>query len=208
MAVISLLLPLTFSWPRTMPRSVAKALTMWIAVSPPLPDPRTVLPSTAMLPLKAPTMPPTQRRKALSNCFGSRTRKTRRKVSSEGTPFVSKRNLRNHASFARPQYAMSSTVSQSDSAAATAITSISRKSCSVPLLGLRGSSISLKQFISVAPLVKVISVAQKTRVDPIPAQFTSCWHNAMNVNDFSPAHGMPSECGSPGSCTCWWTRPA
>ncbi len=147
-AVISLLLAATFSWPSTRPSSVAKALTMWIALSPPVPEPRTVLPSIAIVPvrpassLSAPTTPPTQRRNMLSNCFGSSARRIRRKVSSDGMPFLSTRKRRNHASLVRAQNVMSSTVSQSESTAAIRITRISRKSCKVPLLGLRGSSIS------------------------------------------------------------------
>ena len=90
-------------------RSVAKALTVDSGLATTARPVRTILPSTAMLPLKAPTILPTQRRKALSNCFGSRTRKTRRNVSSEETSFVSTRNLRNYVSFARAQNGMSST---------------------------------------------------------------------------------------------------
>mgnify|MGYP000104842497 CR=1 FL=1 len=77
------------------------------------------------VPRKAPTTPPTQRRKAVSNVFGSSKRKMRRNVSSEGIPFLSTKNRRSQASLARAQKAMSSTVSQSESIAAMAITCIS-----------------------------------------------------------------------------------
>ena len=50
----------------------------------------------------------TQRRKEASNCLGSRNRKMRRKVSSDGTPFFSTRKRRNQASRIRAQCAMSS----------------------------------------------------------------------------------------------------
>lgn len=65
-----------------------------------------------------------------------------------------------------------------------AITRISRKSCSVPLLGFRGSVTSPKQHTRLAPVVLVIPYAQKTRVDPISCGFTRPWHKAMNVNGF------------------------
>ena len=58
-------------------------------------------------------------------------------------------------------------VSESESMATMNIARISRNSCKVQLLGLRESSISLKQPIRHTPFVAVISVAQKTRVDKI-----------------------------------------
>jgi hypothetical protein len=92
----------------------------------------------------------------------------RRNVSSEGTPFSSTRNLRNHASLLIcPDGDVFDGVAIGEHGA-MAITRISMKSCSVPLLGLRGSSTSLKQQIKLAPFVTLISVAQKTRVDLIP----------------------------------------
>src|SRR3989338_3666066 len=104
---------------------------------------------------------------------------------------------------------MSSTVSVSESMAAMDITRISRKSCNVPLLGLRGSSISLRQPIRHTPFVAVISVAQKTRVDAILQGFTRWMHKLVNVNDYSSRVMsnaiMRAECGSPaiqGGNTC------
>lgn len=74
-------------------------------------------------------------------------------------------------------------LSQSESMAATAITRISRKSCKVPLLGLRGSSISVKQLIKDTPLFVVTLVAQRARVDVIFNGFTRCLHKVLKVND-------------------------
>jgi len=58
----------------------------------PLPDPRTVSPSTAMPPARPSTTSATQRRKATSNGFGSSARKILRNVFSDATPFFSGRN--------------------------------------------------------------------------------------------------------------------
>ncbi|EXI68578.1 MAG: hypothetical protein AW08_00890 [Candidatus Accumulibacter adjunctus] len=119
-------------------------------------------------------------------------------------PFFSTKNLRNQGSFVRPQSATYSMVSQSDSAAAIAITSVSTKSCSVPLLDLRGSSTSLKPHIRLAPFVTIISVAQETRVDLILEGFTSHFHKFTNVDDSAPPSmtiaNIPFECGRPPLC--------
>ena len=86
-------------------------------------------------------------------------------------------------------------------AAAIAITRISLKSCNVPLLGRRGSSISPKQALKLIPFVPTISSVEKTRVDALPRGFTRSLCKALNVNDFP--HGsmtieiIQAECGSP-----------
>lgn len=69
----------------------ARALTMWMALSPPLPAPRTVSPSTPRPPFAVSTTRATQRPKAAPNCFRSRAPKIHRNVSSEATPFRSPR---------------------------------------------------------------------------------------------------------------------
>ena len=192
-----------------------------MARSPPLPEPRTVLPSIAIVPLivpfdavsalSAPTTPPTQRRKTASNCFESSARRMRRKVSSDGTPFLSIRKRRSHAFFLRPQKAMSSTVSQSGRTAAIMMTRISRKSCKVPLLGLRGSSISAKLLIRDTLNVALTLFAQKTRVDVIFEGSTRCLHKVLKVNDYfepaMPLGKMTFECGSPGPGCDKYTYP-
>ncbi len=64
-----------------------------------------------------------------------------------------------------------------------AITNISRKSYSVPLLADLGSSISSRQSIRLQ-CPWLISSVQKTRVGQIFHGFTIRVHNPMNVNDY------------------------
>ena len=115
------------------PHSVAKALTMWIGLFSPSPEPRIVLPSTASVPvLTAGTRPPAQRRKADSKDFGFRMRNTRLKVSWDGMPPSSLRKRLSQVSLLWAQKAISSKLFMSHSTAQTAIVRISWRSCRRP----------------------------------------------------------------------------
>lgn len=74
-----------------------------MAVPRTLPDPRTVLPSTAIEALNAPATSATRRRNTLLTCFGPWSRKMCENVSLDAMPFFNTRTRRRRASLLRVQ---------------------------------------------------------------------------------------------------------
>jgi len=145
-AVISFDLPSTQRWPSTRPCSLAQALTTCSGdcSRPWSKERRIVLPSMATTSRSnLSTSEPTHAMNPALKASGSIRMNTRRKVSCEGMPFGSSRNVLSQASLLRPYSAMSSQLSAQAITADTAMTKISSKRCST-LPEPRGSSIAPK----------------------------------------------------------------
>jgi|JI8StandDraft_1071087.scaffolds.fasta_scaffold102298_2 hypothetical protein len=114
-----------------------------------------------------------------------------------------------HLELLRARSLMPWTASQTERTAAMAITRISTNSCKLPLLGLRGSTTSIKPRIGPAPFVTRMAPAQKTRADLSPWRFTSHCRTPMTYNALQlPSRAkepMSSECG--GTLEKWHRSP-
>ena len=138
-AVISLLLSATFHCPSTSPLPSAQALTIYLTLWSPFNARRSALPSRATT--SCATASRTlcvQPRKQSKKCSGLSAAKTRLKVSWEGIPPRSFRNVWNQSRLALPKSSMSLNVSAAHKSAQTAITRMSTRSWSLLRL-MRGS---------------------------------------------------------------------
>ena len=129
-AVISLDLPSTASWPSTSPDSAAQARTRCSAARPVTSsrEPRAVLPSRARsrgAPGRSGATAVAQARKQRPNAAGSSRAKTRPKVSWLGMPRGRARKVRSQGSLARPNAATATQLSAPHSTAHSAMVRIS-----------------------------------------------------------------------------------
>src|SRR5712664_3202416 len=113
MAMISLDLSATLTWPSTRRWRAAKADTMWIAAFPPLlwEEPRNVLPSMAITSADTPISLATQATKRRWNSVASSVAKMSPRWSCDGVPSRNGRNRRRSSIFFWPNRAISTNVS-------------------------------------------------------------------------------------------------